>query len=79
VIRLSPEAVDDIRQILLESEAQFGPLGGTANGHKRRDIRSAIPLRFEVVRPFVVAFDPETRTIVRVIHGARDTPGIFGE
>jgi hypothetical protein len=38
-----------------------------------------VPLLFEVARPFVIAFDPETKIVVRVIHGARDMPGIFGD
>jgi plasmid stabilization system protein ParE len=50
---------------------------GIAKGHTRWDLATAIPLRFEVARPFVVAFDPETRRIVRVVHGSRDFPALF--
>jgi hypothetical protein len=36
-------------------------------------------LRFDVVRPFVIAFDPGTKIIIRVLHGARDFGTIFSE
>jgi plasmid stabilization system protein ParE len=51
---------------------------GTAIGHMRRDIAANVPLRFVVERPFVIAFDPATREIVRILHGARNFGAIFG-
>jgi plasmid stabilization system protein ParE len=52
---------------------------GIALGHKRGDVPSRRPLRFSVERPYVVAFDPETRLIVRVVHGARNFRRLFPE
>jgi plasmid stabilization system protein ParE len=51
---------------------------GIAIGHLRRDIAADVPLRFVVERPFVIAFDPVTREIVRIVHGARNFDAIFG-
>jgi plasmid stabilization system protein ParE len=51
---------------------------GIAKGHKRDDVSPELPLLFENERPFVIAFDAGTRRIVRVIHGRRDFPRLFG-
>jgi plasmid stabilization system protein ParE len=52
---------------------------GIALGHKRPDVPSRRSLRFSVERPYVVAFDPDTRLIIRVVHGARDFRRLFPE
>jgi plasmid stabilization system protein ParE len=52
---------------------------GRVIGHIRADVPTSLPLRFDVVRPFVIAFEPETKIIIRVLHGARDFGTIFSE
>jgi plasmid stabilization system protein ParE len=52
---------------------------GTIKGHPRRDVSTSRPILFAVERPFVIAFDAETRQIYRVIHGARDFAALFGK
>jgi plasmid stabilization system protein ParE len=51
---------------------------GTAQGHLRRDVPRELGLRFEVIHPFVIAFRPRDRIIVRIVHGARDIRQLFG-
>jgi plasmid stabilization system protein ParE len=48
-------------------------------GHRRSDVKVRRPLLFAVARPtrYVIAFDPTTRLIIRIVHGARDFPAIF--
>lgn len=50
---------------------------GTAIGHQRRDVRPRRPTLFVVEAPFVIAYSPDTRQVLRIIHGARDFPAIF--
>jgi plasmid stabilization system protein ParE len=40
-------------------------------------VPSSLTLRFLTEKPFVIAFDPATRTIVRVLHGRSDLARIF--
>lgn len=47
-------------------------------GIRRHDLPADLPLRFVNQPPFVIAFDPETRIILRILHAHRDFPGIFG-
>jgi plasmid stabilization system protein ParE len=66
------------RRLQMRLEARFEKIAdGTASGHRRRDIRSEVPLLFDVVRPFVIAFDPETKEIARILHGARNISAIL--
>jgi plasmid stabilization system protein ParE len=68
------------RRLQARLEARFEMIAdGTATGHRRRDLRSDVPLLFDIVRPFVIAFDPQTREIARILHGARNLPTIFEE
>lgn len=58
--------------------AQFERVGaGVAVGHRRRDILSSPPFRFLTEKPFVIVFDPATRTIVRVLYGRNDIARVF--
>jgi plasmid stabilization system protein ParE len=54
---------------------------GRIPGHRRTDVRPRRELLFVVARPtrYVIAFDPATREIARIIHGARDFAKIFIE
>ena len=59
-------------------EAKFEAIAsGLVPGHYRSDIETSIPLRFAIEYPFVIAFDPARRRIVRGLHGRRDFPTIF--
>lgn len=61
-------------------EAKFQAIAtGLVPGHRRSDIGTSIPLRFAIEYPFVIAFDPASRRIVRVLHGRRDFSTIFPE
>jgi len=50
---------------------------GHAVGHKRPDIRTLTPTLVVNESPWVIFFNPETRQITRIIHGARDFPALF--
>jgi plasmid stabilization system protein ParE len=51
---------------------------GEVIGRRRHDLPHDLPLRFVDELPFVIAFDANTRVIVRVLHGRRDFPALFG-
>jgi plasmid stabilization system protein ParE len=51
---------------------------GTVAGHKRHDVQADIPVRFLKEAPWIVAFRPSTRQILRIMHSARDFPRVFG-
>jgi plasmid stabilization system protein ParE len=51
---------------------------GTAMGHRRQDVRPRHPTMFLNEDPWVICFNPHTRQIYRILHGARDFPAIFG-
>jgi plasmid stabilization system protein ParE len=51
---------------------------GTAIGHRRQDVRTRLPTRFLREDPWVICFNPDTRQVYRILHGARDFPAIFG-
>ena len=50
---------------------------GTAVGHKRDDVSPPAPTAFIVEEPWVIAYNPETREVYRVLHGSRDFPALF--
>jgi plasmid stabilization system protein ParE len=57
---------------------QFERVGtGTAVGHRRRDVPPRLPFRFLSEPPFVIAHDPATRTIARVLYGRSDIARAF--
>jgi plasmid stabilization system protein ParE len=51
---------------------------GTAIGHHRQDVRPRRPTSFLTEDPWVICFNPHTRQVYRIVHGARDFPAIFG-
>lgn len=51
--------------------------GGTAIGHERRDVRPRRRTLFLVEEPWVIAYSPDTRQVLRILHGARDFPALF--
>ena len=51
---------------------------GTAIGHCRPDVPSRRPILFLNEDPWVICFNPGTRHIYRIVHGARDFPALFG-
>ena len=50
---------------------------GIAIGHARPDVPTRQPVLFLVEAPWVVAYDPATRQVLRILHGARDLPALF--
>ena len=72
------------RDVALELEAAFTEkfekiFVGIAQGHTRLDAKPKRPLLFENMDhyPFVIAFEPRSRRIVRVIYAGRNMPDIF--
>lgn len=51
---------------------------GGAIGHPRQDVRPRRPTLFLNENPWVICFNPETRQVYLILHGARDFPAIFG-
>ena len=51
---------------------------GTAIGHRRTDVPTRRPILFLNEDPWVLCFNPDTRQIYRIVHGARDFPALFG-
>jgi plasmid stabilization system protein ParE len=66
------------RRMQARLEARFARIAaGITPGHKRLDVARHLPLRFAVEPPFVIAFNPEKRQIVRIVHGRRDFSTLF--
>ena len=51
---------------------------GAAIGHPRADVPSRRPILFLNEEPWVICFNPNTRHVYRIVHGARDFPSLFG-
>ncbi len=51
---------------------------GAEKGHLRADIQPRQPTRFANEHPWVIAFDPESRNIYRIVHGHRHLPSMLG-
>lgn len=51
---------------------------GLAIGHRRKYLPRSCELLFVVADPteYVIALDPRTREIVRIVHGRRDFPAL---
>jgi len=45
---------------------------GSALGHRRSNVATERPILFLVEEPFVIAYDPATRRVLRILDGARD-------
>ena len=63
------------RARLLAGFAQIAE--GAAVGHERRDVKPRTPTLFLVEGPWVIAYDPTKRQVLRILHGAMDFPAIF--
>lgn len=50
---------------------------GTTVGHTRQDVRPRRRTLFVNELPWVIAYDPDTRIVYRIVHGAREFPAIF--
>ncbi len=50
---------------------------GRAGGHRRPDIDAGGATLFINERPWVIAYDVETRQVLRILHGARDLPALI--
>ena len=50
---------------------------GERIGHEREDVQPKQPTLFVNELPWVIAFDPKTCVIKRVLHGARSFPALF--
>ncbi|WP_416211142.1 type II toxin-antitoxin system RelE/ParE family toxin [Nitrospirillum sp. BR 11828] len=50
---------------------------GTALGHSRQDMTSRRSRLFLNEGPFVIVYNPVTRRVLRVLHGARDFPRLL--
>ena len=80
ILRRSFEQYGSIGAARLQQrlEKRFeGIAAGAVLGHRRHDVTPRRPILFDVERPFVIAFDPESRTILRIVHGARDMRRVF--
>jgi plasmid stabilization system protein ParE len=52
---------------------------GTAVGHRRHDIPTGTPTLFVTEPPWIIAYNSDTRQVLRIIHGAQDFPALFRE
>jgi len=50
---------------------------GVSVGHLRHDVTPKVPTLFLVEHPWVIAYNPRTRRLYRVLHGAMDFPALF--
>ncbi|QJE74119.1 type II toxin-antitoxin system RelE/ParE family toxin [Aerophototrophica crusticola] len=50
---------------------------GWSYGHKRPDVPTRYAVLFVAEPPFIIAYAPETRQVLRILHGARDFTKIF--
>ena len=50
---------------------------GSAVGHQRHDVKPQTPTLFLREAPWVIAYDPEKRQVLRILYGTRDFPAVF--
>ncbi len=66
------------RKTYARLSAQFERVdAGTTVGHRRRDLPPKLPFHILSEPPFVIAFDPVTRTTVRVLYRRSDIARAF--
>jgi plasmid stabilization system protein ParE len=59
---------------------RFGQIaGGSAVGHHRDDVKPRTPTLFLWEAPWVIAYKPETRQVLRVLYGTRHFPAALPE
>jgi plasmid stabilization system protein ParE len=51
---------------------------GTTFGHRRMDVTTRRPTLFINEHPWVIAYDPESRSVLRIVHASRDLSALFG-
>ncbi len=51
---------------------------GIDHGHTRDDVPTRRVIHFIVVRPWVIAYNPTTRRVLRILDGRRDLGRIIG-
>ncbi len=51
--------------------------GGSAVGHQRHDVKPRTPTLFLREAPWVIAYEPGKRQVLRILYGARDFPAVF--
>jgi plasmid stabilization system protein ParE len=66
----SPQAAKRVREEILDAIRALVPF--PQQGHRRRDLTSR-PLRFKVVREYLIAYAPDERPlwVIAVMHGRR--------
>lgn len=52
--------------------------GGQVFGHPRDDVRVNVAVNFVSEPPWIFAFRPDSKQVLRILHGSRDFPRIFG-
>ena len=58
--------------------ARFAQIAdGSAVGHERHDVKPRTPTLFLVEEPWVIAYHPTRRQVLRILHGAMDFPAIY--
>jgi plasmid stabilization system protein ParE len=73
--RWGPSVASETEVRLLRRIGQVAE--GSAAGHQRPDIRTRRRVLFLVEAPWLLAFDPEVRVVLRILHGRRDVPSII--
>lgn len=58
-------------------DRRFTAVANGLPGRRRTDVHSRRPLLFTREGPYLIAFDPDTWVIVRIVHGLRDFPSVF--
>ena len=74
----SPQGAQKVRMELRRAMELLASFPGF--GHLREDVTDE-PIRFWCVYSYSIAYRPDTKPlqIIRVIHGARDLPRLFGK
>lgn len=76
IARENPQAARRVREDILEAIRNLVPLPHV--GHRRPDL-TARPLRFQLVRDYLIAYAPDERPlwVVAILHG-RPNPRVSG-
>lgn len=70
--------VDVAQRSLDRLLARIGAIAaGRTVGHGRSDVAPSVPTAFVVEEPWVIAYNPETLEVYRIVHGARDFAALF--
>jgi plasmid stabilization system protein ParE len=71
IARENPLAAGRVREDILDAIRKLVPF--PHQGHKRPDLTS-LPLRYQIVRSYIIAYAPEERPllVIAVLHGRRN-------